>query len=112
MMLFKDGKGYVTMPYELSPDPTIGARADMMDRSGKVVGVGTIVHPTYRARDDSVPRWVVTVEMDDPDLTYEVRACARVNQIHIPPRQIDRDHHGLWVGGQRRVIAGGRDYGH
>ncbi len=74
MMLIKDGKGYVTMPYELTSVPTIGDKADMMDRSGKVVGIGTIVHPTYHARDDSTPRWVVTVEMDDPDLTYEVRA--------------------------------------
>lgn len=74
MQLIRDGKGYVTMPYEFNPEPTLGAKVDMMDRSGKIVGIGTIVRPTYRARDDSVPRWVVTVEMDDPDLTYEVRA--------------------------------------
>lgn len=70
----KDGKGYVTMPYELLPEPKVGAKALLMDRSGKVVGEGRIVHPTYQARGDAYPRWVVTVEMDDPELSYEVRA--------------------------------------
>ena len=70
----KDGKGYVTMPYELLPKPKLGAKALLMDRSGKVVGEGRIVHPTYQARGDAYPRWVVTVEMDDPELSYEVRA--------------------------------------
>lgn len=70
----KDGKGYVTMPYELLPKPKVGAKALLMDRSGKVVGEGRIVHPTYQARGDAYPRWVVTVEMDDPELSYEVRA--------------------------------------
>lgn len=70
----KKGKGYVTMPYELLPAPKVGAKADMMDRSGKGVGVGSIVHPTYQAKGDAYPRWIVTVEMDDPELCYEVRA--------------------------------------
>ncbi len=70
----KDGKGYVTMPYELLPEPKVGAKALLMDRSGKVVGEGTIVNPTYQAKGDAYPRWVVTVEMDDPELSCEVRA--------------------------------------
>jgi Fe-S-cluster-containing hydrogenase component 2 len=70
----KDGKGYVTMPYELLPEPKVGNRAQLMDRSGKVVGEGRIVMPTYQAKGDAYPRWVVTVEMDDPDLSYDVRA--------------------------------------
>ena len=73
-MLIKDGKGYVTMPYELSPDPKLGDKATMFDRGGNDVGVGTIVPPTYKPIGDSFPRWIVTVEMDDPDLSYEVRA--------------------------------------
>jgi len=69
-----DGKGYVTMAYELLPEPKLGDRAQLMDRSGKVVGEGKIVNPTYQAKGDAYPRWVVTVEMDDPELSYEVRA--------------------------------------
>ena len=70
----KDGKGYVTMPYELLPAPKVGMKVKLMDRSGAVVGEGNIVMPTYQAKGDAYPRWVVTVEMDDPDLSYEVRA--------------------------------------
>jgi Fe-S-cluster-containing hydrogenase component 2 len=74
MQQIKDGKGYVTMPYELLPAPKMGDKVALMDRSGKVVGEGVIVMPTYQARGDAYPRWVVTVEMDDPELSYEVRA--------------------------------------
>jgi Fe-S-cluster-containing hydrogenase component 2 len=70
----KEGKGYVTMPYEILPEPKVGDKAQLMDRSGKIVGEGRIVKPTYQARGDAYPRWVVTVEMDDPELSYEVRA--------------------------------------
>ncbi len=70
----KDGKGYVTLPYELLPAPKDGDRVELIDRSGKIVGEGIIVKPTYQARGDAYPRWVVTVEMDDPALSYEVRS--------------------------------------
>jgi len=70
----KDGKGYVTMPYEVLPAPKVGMTVQLMDRSGKAVGEGKIVNPTYQAKGDAYPRWVVTVEMDDPELSYEVRA--------------------------------------
>ena len=70
----KDGKGYVTLPYELLPAPKDGDSVELIDRSGKVVGEGVIVKPTYQARGDAYPRWVVTVEMDEPALSYEVRS--------------------------------------
>ena len=70
----KDGKGYVTLPYELLPSPKAGDKVELIDRSGEVVGEGVIVKPTYQARGDAYPRWVVTVEMDDPALSYEVRS--------------------------------------
>lgn len=70
----KDGKGYVTMPYELLPSPKVGMKAELMDRSGKIVGEGRLVMPTFQAKGDAYPRWTVTVEMDDPVLSYEVRA--------------------------------------
>jgi hypothetical protein len=47
---------------------------ELIDRSGQVVGAGVIVKPTYQARGDAYPRWVVTVEMDEPALSYEVRS--------------------------------------
>jgi Fe-S-cluster-containing hydrogenase component 2 len=74
MQMIKDGKGYVTMPYELLPSPKVGQKAKLFDREGKKVGIGTIVNPTYQAKGDAYPRWVVTIEMDDEDLSYEVRA--------------------------------------
>ena len=74
MQQIKDGKGYVTLPYELLPNPKAGDRVELIDRSGEVVGEGVIVKPTYQARGDAFPRWVVTVEMEDPALSYEVRA--------------------------------------
>lgn len=70
----KDGKGYVTLPYELLPAPKVGAKVDLFNRAGELVGKGKIVQPTYQAQGDAYPRWVVTVEMDDPELSYEVRA--------------------------------------
>jgi len=69
-----DGKGYVTMPYELLPEPKLGDRVQLLNRSGKGVGEGRVVRPTYQAKGDAYPLWVVTVEMDDPELSYEVRA--------------------------------------
>ena len=74
MQQIKDGKGYVTLPYELLPNPKAGDRVELIDRSGEVVGEGVIVKPTYQARGDAFPRWVVTIEMEDPALSYEVRA--------------------------------------
>jgi Fe-S-cluster-containing hydrogenase component 2 len=74
LQAIKDGKGYVTMPYELLPAPKVGMKVKLMDRSGTEVGIGTIVMPTYQAKGDAYPRWVVTIEMDDPALSYEVRA--------------------------------------
>jgi len=74
MQWIEDGDGYVTMPYELLPEPKIGDRVQLLNRKGEAVGEGMIVNPTYQARGDAHPRWVVTVKMDDPDLSYEVRA--------------------------------------
>ena len=74
LQLIKDGKGYVTMPYELSPEPKLGDKATLFNRAGEDVGTGIIVQPTYQSKDDAYPRWIVTVEMNDLDLCYDVRA--------------------------------------
>lgn len=81
LQAIKDGKGYVTLPYELLPSPMVGMRVQLLDRSGTVVGMGIIVTPTYQAKGDAYPRWVVTVEMDDPALSYEVRAIRIKEEI-------------------------------
>jgi len=70
----KDGKGQATMPYELIPEPRIGEAAALLDRAGKIIGEGTVISPTYQAKGDAYPRWIVTVEMDDPNMCSEVRA--------------------------------------
>ena len=80
MQMIKDGKGYVTMPYEVLPEPKVGQRAKLMDREGIEVGEGTIVNPTYQAKGDAYPRWVVTVEMDDEELSYAVRAIKLIEE--------------------------------
>jgi Pyruvate/2-oxoacid:ferredoxin oxidoreductase delta subunit len=69
-----DGKGQVTVPYELLPDPKLGDSVELLDRSGTVVGKGRVVRPTYQAKGDAHPRWVVTVEMDNPKMVDQVRA--------------------------------------
>lgn len=74
LLEIKNGKGYVTLPYELMPDPAVGDKAELMNRAGEIVAQGKIVAPTYKAPGQATPRWVVTVEMDDPDLVYDVRA--------------------------------------
>ncbi len=70
----ENDKGQVTVPYELLPEPVIGDKAELLDRAGKYVGVGVVIGPTYQAKGDCYPRWVVTVEMEPPELAYEVRA--------------------------------------
>lgn len=78
MQQIKNGKGYVTLAYELLPEPKIGDRAKLMDRSGKILAEGAIVNPTYQVKGDK--RWIVTVEMDDPDLSYDIRAIKIVRK--------------------------------
>ena len=67
-------KGYVTMPHEMLPYPKVGDKALLLNRAGGVIGEGKIVKPTYQAKKDAYPRWIVTVEVSRPELTYEVRA--------------------------------------
>jgi ferredoxin len=62
------------MPYEQVPEPRIGDLVELFDRSGREVGEGKIVNPTYQARGDPNPLWCVTVEFTDSKLVYDVRA--------------------------------------
>lgn len=66
-----DGKGYVTMPYELLPKPEAGDKAVLLTRSGEKGGIGKIVKVFPQKHD---PAFIITVEVPDPKLVYEVRA--------------------------------------
>ncbi|MEM1538085.1 MAG: 4Fe-4S binding protein [Candidatus Nezhaarchaeales archaeon] len=68
----KDGKGYVSMPYELLPEPKVGDEAVLLDRSGREVGIGRIVKALRPQKQD--PAFVITVETPDPKHVFEVRA--------------------------------------
>jgi hypothetical protein len=62
------------MPYEQIPQPQIGDDVELFDRSGKEIGEGKIVNPTYQAKGDPNPLWCVTVEFTNFKLVYDVRA--------------------------------------
>lgn len=69
-----EGYGYVTLPYEQLPNPTVGDSVKMFDRAGKELGMGEIVQPTYEAKGRSNPLWCVTVKFPNSRLVYDVRA--------------------------------------
>ncbi|ACL10534.1 4Fe-4S binding protein [Desulfurococcus amylolyticus] len=66
--LSKPGKAYVTLPYEMLPSPSKGARVELLDREGRVIGEGTVVKAWVYEKT-----WVVTVEVPG-DLWFDVRA--------------------------------------
>jgi ferredoxin len=72
-------RGYVTLPYEQLPEPSLGDEALLYDRSGKTIGIGTIVNPTYQARGNPYPLWCVTVEFNNSKIVYDVRAIQIIN---------------------------------
>jgi formate hydrogenlyase subunit 6/NADH:ubiquinone oxidoreductase subunit I len=63
-----EGKGYVTLPYELLPRPQVGKIVQLLNREGKVVGKGKIV----KMYEDN-KTYVITVEVPK-DLVLNVRA--------------------------------------
>ncbi len=68
----KDGKGYVTMPYEMLPKPNKGDKAVLLSRAGEELGEGEVVEVFKMIKGD--PAYVITVEAPRPELVYEVRA--------------------------------------
>lgn len=68
----KDDKGYVTLPYELLPQPTVGETVELVNRAGAQVGIGKVTQVLKGLKDD--PGLMVTVEVPKPELVYEVRA--------------------------------------
>jgi formate hydrogenlyase subunit 6/NADH:ubiquinone oxidoreductase subunit I len=72
-------KGYITLPYEFLPEPRVGDKVLLFDRSGRHMGFGRIVFPTYQSKGKSYPLWCVTVEVADSKLVYDVRSIKIIN---------------------------------
>ncbi len=68
----KNGRGYVSMPYEMLPEPRVNCKVRLLDREGRELGEGKIVEAYHSIKGD--PGWTVTIEFQDPELVYEVRA--------------------------------------
>jgi Fe-S-cluster-containing hydrogenase component 2 len=77
ILRIKEGKGYVTMPYEFLPWLKKGDKVRLLNRKGEEVGVGVVkwVLPAEKNEKTSL----VKVEMDK-ELIFEVRAIRRQNE--------------------------------
>ncbi len=63
----KEGKGWVTLPYEFLPVPSKDELVDVLNRKGERIGTGKVT----RIRKQGTT-WVITVEVDK-DKVMEVR---------------------------------------
>ncbi|HDD36100.1 MAG TPA: 4Fe-4S dicluster domain-containing protein [Archaeoglobus veneficus] len=75
IMRIKDGKGYLTMPYEFTPWLKKGDKVKLLNRKGEEVGEGKVVWVLPPEKNDRTS--LVRVEID-PDLLFEVRAVKKV----------------------------------
>lgn len=66
------GVAKLTLPHELLPVPEAGEEVELLSRAGEVVGKGKVL----RARRAGTT-WIVTVELPEEVLLYEVRAIRR-----------------------------------
>ena len=71
----KAEKGYITLPYELSPKPKVDTSVYLLNREGQKIGKGQITRILPQKNDTGL---TVTVEVADPNLVYEVRAITVV----------------------------------
>ena len=67
----KDGKGRVSLPYEMFPLPKIGDEVYLLNRKGERVGKGSVIK--IFVPDKSINSAVITVEFNDPALVKTVR---------------------------------------
>jgi hypothetical protein len=68
-MNYKEGKALVSIPYEMLPVPKREKRVDVLDRSGKKIGVGEIV----KVKKGKGATFVVSVAIGK-DLATEARS--------------------------------------
>jgi Fe-S-cluster-containing hydrogenase component 2 len=71
MLRLRDGKGYVTLPYEFLPYPKKGDIVEIYNRKGEHLGKGRVTWVLPPERNDQTS--LVTVEVE-PDQIFEVRA--------------------------------------
>lgn len=67
----KEGKGRVSLPYEMLPLPNKGDTVNLLDRKGEKVGIGTVIGIRRIEKDTSSS--IITVEFNDPSLIKVVR---------------------------------------
>ncbi len=67
----KDGKGVVSLPYEMLPVPAKGSEVFLLDRKGERIGKGIV--SGIRKTDKSRNSVIVTVEFQDRELIKSVR---------------------------------------
>ncbi len=66
-----NGKGRVSLPYEMLPLPEEGKEVFLLNRKGERIGKGSVIR--VLATDKSTSSAVITVEFDNPDLIKKVR---------------------------------------
>jgi hypothetical protein len=67
----KNGKGLVTLPYEMLNVPSKGEKAALLDRKGQEVGIGTVERVIFP--DKNTKSALITVTFDDIELIKTVR---------------------------------------
>jgi len=72
---YSDTQGTVAFPYEYNPVPEVGQAIEAVDRSGKVIGSGTVAKIQSPKSFDRTP--VVTIAVD-LDKVEEVRGIKRL----------------------------------
>ncbi|GAB6183731.1 4Fe-4S binding protein [Thermodesulfovibrio hydrogeniphilus] len=71
----KKGKGEIILQYEFIPWLSKGDQVELLNRKGEAVGSGLVKWVFPPSKNDSTS--LVRVEIEDPELIYEVRAIRR-----------------------------------
>jgi Fe-S-cluster-containing hydrogenase component 2 len=66
-----NGKGRVSLPYEMLPLPKVGDKVHLLNRKGERAGKGNVIK--VFTPDKSISSAVITVEFDNPVLVKTVR---------------------------------------
>ena len=67
----RNGKGMVTLPFEMLPVPLKGEKVYLLDRKGKEIGQGNVLRVIFP--DKSTKSAVITVSFDNIELIKSVR---------------------------------------
>ena len=78
-MNHSERKAVVSLPYEMLPVPKVREKVDVLDRSGKKIGVGEIV----KVRKGQAATFVVSISLDK-DLAMEARSIRVSASVYHP----------------------------